>query len=237
MGGGPTGLRVGLENARRVKEGKRGLIRGVVAVGTSSERESDGSFFSFLPLLSSLKETLINDCEVDFVTEYTTAALQFSLESQNPSLGPLTAIKNLSTNMSNDGYTTSLLPPFPAARLFGQKVIEDSLVLTLISGKGMELEGHGKEAGEGMIENFRCLNFRDGLVEELSERPSLLGSCQVLVIHGTLDKAVSPFPSFSLSLFLRPSLSCSTLIYLLFFRGIVPNGKRISYKNDGSYRR
>lgn len=43
MGGGPTGLRVGLlDNHRVTMQGKRRIVVGIVAVGTSAEIEREG---------------------------------------------------------------------------------------------------------------------------------------------------------------------------------------------------
>lgn len=55
MGGGPTGLRVGLLDYKRVMEQrKRRIVVGIVAVGTSSEIEREGRFNMFCCFLLNM---------------------------------------------------------------------------------------------------------------------------------------------------------------------------------------
>lgn len=133
----------------------------------------------------------------DFVEEYTAAAASFAEQALDPSVGPLAAIARLAHNMAQDGYTPSLAYPFSMSRAFGEGVIRKSLERTLVDSEGV-LEGGA--AGRAMVVNFGCLNHRRSLVEELSTRPSPLGEGQVLVMHGTLDKAVSSSSSSSIPL-------------------------------------
>lgn len=201
MGGGPTGLRVLLRG--------EGRVSGVVVVGSAAEEESEGT--SVLSV-SSRRELMVH---IDFVEEYTAAAASFAAQALDPSIGPRAAIARLAHNMAQDGYTPSLLPPFPSARAFGEDVIRESLERTLVNSEGV-LEGGA--AGRAMVVNFGCLNHRKGLVEELSKRPSPLGEGQVLVMHGTLDKAVS---SLSLHHLCRKSLT--TFAFAVPLRTRVPH--------------
>lgn len=75
----------------------------------------------------------------------------------------------------------------PSVLSFGTKVIEDSLKITLCNQDGV-LEP--VEAGRRMEMNYQCLNYRKGMVEVLERRPSGMGKCQVLVLHGAEDEAV-----------------------------------------------
>lgn len=85
---------------------------------------------------------------------------------------------------------------------FGTKVIEDSLKITLCNQEGV-LEP--VEAGRRMEMNYKCLNYRRGLVELLERRPSGMGKCQVLVLHGAEDEAVGTFLFFCYFLLTEPS--------------------------------
>ncbi|SGY66270.1 BQ5605_C004g02673 [Microbotryum silenes-dioicae] len=166
MGGAHTGLRLGMRDHERVtKEGKERRIVGVVIVGTCAEEESE-----------------------DFVVDYTQDGEDFATKCRATTSPEQVAqlIDEFATNMGKAGYTESEEPLFAVAREQGTKVIADALKATLVNDDGI-LEG--KQAGETMKMNYRCLNHRRGLIGRLASRPSPLGKTNVLVVHGTDDNA------------------------------------------------
>lgn len=126
----------------------------------------------------------------DFVKQYTESAAAFARDCLDSSIGPAVAIRNLATGMAQDGYTDE----FDHLRSFSSNLIEQSLLLALSNDQGVL---DPVFAGDTMVLNYKCLNHRLGVVEELSVRPSKIGSRQVLVVHGTEDKAVRSLPSFA----------------------------------------
>lgn len=179
MGGGPTGLRCALLDATRIGEGLERRIAGVVAIGTSAEEESAGSFFALRPRNPA-------DSLPDFVTEYTAAAHAFAAQCLDPTIGPSSAISALARNMASDGYTPA--ESTRKDREWGAGVIDRSLHETLSQDGVLD----PVFVGQRMISNYACLNDRPSLIPQLSVRPSPI-RCPILVVHGSLDKAVRSF--------------------------------------------
>ena len=118
----------------------------------------------------------------DFVTEYTAAAEEFAKKCLDPSFGPTKAITEFSKNMAISGYYSE--PESLQARLHGTKVIEASLLLSLSDSEGVL---DPQFAGDTMRINYHALNSRPSLIDQLTVTPI---ECPILVIHGSLDKAV-----------------------------------------------
>lgn len=114
------------------------------------------------------------------------AAQHFAAQCLDAAVGPIQAISDLARNMARDGYTPSDEPRITSSREWGAGVIERSLRLTLASAEGVLEPVY---AGRTMVTNYDCLDYRPSLIPLLAVRPSPL-LCPILVIHGSLDKAV-----------------------------------------------
>lgn len=109
------------------------------------------------------------------MTEYTAAAVDFTRQCVEQ--GTTSAIAQLAHNMARDGYGAD-----SEFREWGAGVIARGLALTLAADTPAA-------AGALMERNYHTLNHRPSLEERLAKRPSQVG-CPILVVHGTLDKAV-----------------------------------------------
>lgn len=161
MGGGPIGLRIALLDG-----GKR--IRGLVCAASAAEEESEQTTLGYQKTAQAFADSCL------------TAQSAGEIEQ---------IIADHAQAIAGLGYGLSSSPRSIRCREFGTQVIMQSLRETLAvdTPQGPVLDP--TTAGRTMVTNFHCLTSRQSLIGELMHRPSKLGACQVLIVHGTADLA------------------------------------------------